>query len=65
MARRDELMQRFGPKLIEAFQLMVLNEINILRSKHGLSPRTLSQVFDQITNHLSSLPDYEWMMEGP
>lgn len=64
MAKRDDLMQTFGPKLIEAFQLLVLDEINILRSKAGLSPRTLNQIFDQITNHLSDLPDYEWMSDG-
>lgn len=65
MSKRDDIMRTFGPKLIEALALMVLDEINILRSKAGLSPRTLNQVFDQITNHYGDLPDYEWMMEGP
>jgi len=65
MAKRDEVMSTFGPKLIEALALMLLDEINILRSKAGLSPRTLNQVFDQITNHHGDLPNYEWMNEGP
>lgn len=63
MTKRDDLMRMFGPKLIEAMGLMVIDELNILRSKHGLSPRTPSQLYDQITNHLSDLPDYDWMQE--
>lgn len=61
MSKRDELFQRFGPKLTEAFMILVKTEINILRAIAGLAPRTDEQIYDQITNHLSGLPDYNWM----
>lgn len=63
MSKRDEVFQLFGPKLTEAFMRIVLDEINVLRCEHGLSLRTLAQIYDQITNHHSDLPDYDWMKD--
>lgn len=61
MPQRDDLMQRFGPILLEAFALMVLDEINILRQQLGLQPRTTQHLLDQINNHATTLPLYDWM----
>jgi len=54
-------MKQFGPILLEAFSLMVLDEINILRIEAGLSPRTSQQLLNTISNHVTTLPDYDWM----
>lgn len=60
MDERSKVMQKFGPKLIEGMLLLLLDEINILRLKADLPPRTLLQLFNQMTNHFSDLPDYDW-----
>jgi len=57
-------MQKFGPLLLEAFALMVLDEINILRANAGLPARTPQQLLDTIGNHATTLPLYNWMTEG-
>lgn len=64
MTQRDELMQKFGPLLLEAFGRIIFDEINDLRIHNGLPPRTWEQFFDEINNHLSSIPLYSWMEEG-
>ena len=58
-------MCQFGPKLVEALAMLVLDEINILRDQHGLAPRTMAQALDRIQNHLSTLDDYDWMHDPP
>ena len=63
MSQRDEIMSRFGPLLLEAFALMVLDEINILRQQLGLQPRTPQQLLNQIGNHSTTLPKYDWMLD--
>ena len=61
MDKRSEVLEHFGPKLIEGLALLVLDEINELRTALNKPPRTKDQVFDQLTNHYSTLPDYDWM----
>lgn len=56
-------MQKFGPILLEALALVVLDEINILRQQLGLQTRTKQQLIDQISNHISTLPPYDWMLD--
>lgn len=63
MSQRDEVMSRFGPILLEAFALMVLDEINILRQQLGLQPRTTQQLLTVISNHSTTLPKYDWMLD--
>jgi hypothetical protein len=65
MALRDDLLIKFGPKLLEAFTLMLLDEINILRAQLSLSPRTAQQLLTQLSNHVTTIPDYDWMDEEP
>lgn len=63
MSQRDDLFKKFGPKLIEAFISIVLDEINILRVEASLTPRTPAQVFPAVLSKLNSCSDYEWMLE--
>lgn len=63
MDKRSVLMQHFGPKLIEGLAILTMIEINELRTKLNLPPRTKQQIYDQMMNHFSSLPDYDWMTE--
>lgn len=63
MAKRDEVFHHWGPLLLEAFLELIFTEVNILRTRAGLPPRTKDQVHDQITNHLSTLEPYDWMKE--
>jgi len=60
---REELYHRFGPKLIDAFAQVVLDEINLLRAKHGLNTRSKQQLVDAIATKLENIPDYNWMNE--
>lgn len=61
MGTRDELHRAFGPVFIEAIVRIVFSEINILRSRAGLEPRTLQQGIDAIENQLGQLSKYQWM----
>lgn len=61
MADRDDMMKKFGPRLLEAVALVVIDEINILRAKKNLPPRTAGQLLNAINNKLDTLPPYDWM----
>jgi len=61
MSKRDEVFDLWGPKLLEAFLHLILSEVNELRTKAGLAPRTKTQVYNQIMNDAIHLPDYDWM----
>jgi len=63
MAKRDELFQKFGPILLEAFMILVLEESNRIRRHVGMPEITKQDVLDQINNHLSELQPYDWMRE--
>lgn len=65
MAQRDDLFQQFGPLLLEAFALLILDEVNRIRQHVGMPAITKQQVLDEINNHLSELEPYDWMQEGP
>lgn len=57
---RDQLYQRFGPKLIEAIVLVVKDELNLLRSQCELPERTNQNIIDAVSNKLSNIVDYDW-----
>ena len=65
MPLRDDVLRKFGPKLLEAFALMILDELNILRTINGLPERTPTQLLTKISNHVTEVPDYNWMQELP
>lgn len=60
MSPRDELFKQFGPKLIEALFMVLIDEINALRPGQGFQDITMEQVIIDSSNHVQSLPDYEW-----
>ena len=60
---RHELYQQFGVKLIEALALVIKDEINTLRSQHGLANRTNAQIVNSISDKLDTITDYNWMEE--
>ena len=61
---RDALYRRFGPKIIEAIVLVIKDEINILRSAHGLPERTNQQLINAVEAKDDSLPLYDWMTDN-
>lgn len=61
MSKRDDLFAQFGPILMEAITRVTKDELNLLRSLHGLPPRTDDQIYDQITNHYGDIEKYDWM----
>ena len=63
MTTRDELFDKFGPKLTESMFMVLLDEINTLRPGQGHPTITMQDIIDQASNHVNSLPDYAWMGE--
>lgn len=64
MDKRSEVFQLFGPKLLEAFLELILSEVNDLRTRRGLEPRTKQQIYEQLKDQAAALPDYDWMQES-
>lgn len=63
MSDRDELFQKFGPLLLEAFMTLIFEESNRIRRHVGMPEITKQDVLDEINNHLSELDPYDWMQE--
>lgn len=61
MSVREEYYSNFGPKLVEAIVLVILDEVNAIRSNAGLSARTVQQMLDAIDTKLAAIPDYDGM----
>lgn len=64
MATRETLLRKFGPKLLEALCIVLLQEVNRLRQEVLLPPLTEDDVLTEIETVLETLPDYEWMENG-
>ena len=60
---REYLYSQFGPKLLEAICLVLKEQINNLRSIHGLPPFSNAQVLAAIKTELASLPDFDFMAD--
>lgn len=61
MATRDELFINFGPLLIEAMFLVLLDEINTLRPGQGHPTISMDDLMQSATNHITELTAYDWM----
>jgi hypothetical protein len=61
MTTKEELYQKFGPKLIDALVQLILEQFNTLRVKNGLSELTGQQVLDSLADKLAQIPNYPWM----
>lgn len=60
MAQRDELFRCFGPRIIEAFMLVTLDETNRLRAKLNMPAVNQLDVLLQLQGKLSMLEPYVW-----
>lgn len=60
---REDLYRAFGPKLMEAQSLVILDEINALRVEAGLAERAPSQLVTALEAKLATIADYPWMGE--
>jgi len=65
MTDRDDVKLYFGPKAIEAFALVTLDEINLLRAQHGLAARTAAQLLSAVKAKWATLPNYADDPIGP
>lgn len=63
MAPRDDLFKKFGPKLLEAMFLVLLDEINNLRPGQGHPTITFDDLISGASNHVTTLSDYDWMLD--
>lgn len=61
---RDSLYRNFGPQILEAQMDVMLDEINAVRAKVGLEPRTKQQLADALAAKLEATADYTWQNEG-
>lgn len=61
--QRDDLYRKFGPILLEAQTLVLLEQINILRKEQGMPEITEQDLIDSLNNHLGELEPYDWMQE--
>lgn len=64
MADRNDTYRQFGPILLEAQTLVLLEHINLLRKEQGMPYITEQDLIDSLNNHLSELQPYSWMGQG-
>ena len=60
MSQRDELFRCFGPRLIEAFMLVSLDETNRLRAKLNMPLVNQLELLLQMQGKLAMLAPYVW-----
>lgn len=63
MADRNETFRKFGPILLEAACLVIVELQNELRQGQGMPEITEQDVLDKLNNHLNELQPYDWMHE--
>jgi len=51
----DQIYARLTERILKAFALVVLDEINLLRAQHSLTARTATQLRTAVKNKLKSL----------
>lgn len=61
MADRNDTYQKFGPLLLEAQILVLLEHVNHLRKEQGMPEITEQDLIDSLNNHLGELQPYGWM----
>ncbi len=63
ITKRDELFAKFGPLLTEAIVDFVLDNLNTLRQEQGMPEISKNEYLEQLSNHVSELEPYDWMLE--
>lgn len=61
VADRNDTFRKFGPILLEAACLVIIDLQNELRRNQGMPEITEQDVIDLLNNHLSELEPYDWM----
>lgn len=61
MPDRNDTFQKFGPILLEAACLVIIDLQNELRRNQGMPEITEQDVIDLLNNHLGELEPYDWM----
>lgn len=65
MADRNDTFQKFGPILMEAGFMVLLDFQNELRREQGMPELTMQDVIDGLNNHITELEPYDWMKNFP
>lgn len=65
MHDRNDTYRKFGPILLEAQTLVLLEQINLLRKEQGMPEITEQDLIDSLNNHLGELQPYDWMRRPP
>ncbi|MBA7655343.1 hypothetical protein ES703_63247 [subsurface metagenome] len=63
MTQRDDLFRKFGPILLEATVISILELVNESRRAQGWPDITMQDFYDKINNHVTGLELYDWMKE--
>lgn len=61
MGQRDKLFRKFGPLIIEAIALTILETIKNTTGPTAQKPPTDDQIIEAIEKKLSTLEPYDWM----
>lgn len=61
MSERDGLFKKFGPILLEATVITILELVNESRRARGWPDITLQDFYDKVNNHITQLVPYDWM----
>jgi len=67
--KKEELMQYFGPKLIDAILQVFLEELNIVRTRQGMAEKTEVEIINKLEKRFNPLDnkhikDYNWIRES-
>lgn len=65
ISEREEIYRKFGPILLEAVCLCLLDQVNELRREQGMPEITEQDIIDNLNNHLNELQPYDWMEGEP
>lgn len=63
MTVRDNVYELFGPKLLEAIALVLLEEINVLRAANNQPAIQEASFLGRLHNQMDHLEEYDWNQE--
>jgi len=61
MAVRDQVFQRFGPKLLEVLFLSMLSELNDIRVTQNKQPLLKDDILNSCLSDVDEIEDYDFM----
>lgn len=60
---REEIYNKFGPRMLEAIVRVIADEINELRTNAGLAPRTNEQILQALIDKYQIIPPFNFESE--